>query len=113
MKLLAALCGFLAIATGAVLQEQKVSYDGYKVVRVTVGDDATRINAIVADLGLTTWKGAPKAGGLADIVVPPQQADAFHSRIGSIEMATMHEDLGAAIATESSFGAYGGKCWSP
>ena len=115
MKSFAVLAGLLAAASGTDLRERKVSYDGYKVLRVAVGDDASLIKDIVAELSLTTWKGAPKANAPADIVVPPEQISAFHSRIAEINvttLSTMHEDLGAAMAEESSFETYAGAYWA-
>jgi|SRR3569833_67328 len=110
---IASLSCFLAVAIAAALREQKVSYDGYKVVRVSVGDELSHINDIVAELGLTTWKGAPKANSPADIVVPPAQVAAFHSRIDGLEAVTMHEDLGASMKAEGSYESYAGTKQSP
>lgn len=89
---------------------QRVSYDGYKVFRLPVGTDASKVAGIVDRLGLSTWKGAPRAGSFADVVVPPAQVDAFRGEIAGMEaVVTMHEDLGASIAEEASFQAYAGK----
>lgn len=98
------------VAGAAVTAPQKVSYDGYKVFRVAVGDQVARINDVVSSLGLATWKGAPRAGAFADIVVPPTQINAFADKIVGLHSVTMHEDLGASIAEESSFHAYAGMC---
>ncbi|KAH8899090.1 zinc carboxypeptidase [Thozetella sp. PMI_491] len=93
-------------AAAAAVQQAKVSYDGYKVFRVAVGDEVAKVNGIVEKLGLTTWKGAPRANAMADIVVPPAQLEAFNAEIGDMQSITMHEDLGASIAEESNFGVY-------
>ncbi|KAH8904959.1 zinc carboxypeptidase [Coniochaeta sp. PMI_546] len=98
-------CGALASAA-AVAKPEKVSYDGYKVFRVAVGTQVAKINDVVSSLGLTTWKGAPRAGAFADIVVPPTKIDAFADKIAGLTAVTMHEDLGASIAEESNFHTY-------
>ncbi|KAL2195240.1 carboxypeptidase [Corynascus similis CBS 632.67] len=97
----------LALASAAAAQApQRRSYDGYKVVRLTVGQDVAKVNGIIDRLGLTTWKGKPRAGAAADIVIPPSQADAFVAETTGMEAVTMHEDLGASIAQESTFHIY-------
>ncbi|KAK3369660.1 hypothetical protein B0T24DRAFT_363200 [Lasiosphaeria ovina] len=110
MKLLAAFSSALALATAASIatppRPAKKSYDGYKVFRVAVGPETNRINALVEKYDLKTWKGAPRAGAYADIVVPPAQASAFRADVADLEVITMHQDLGAAIADESSFSVY-------
>ncbi|KAK3368684.1 hypothetical protein B0H63DRAFT_79957 [Podospora didyma] len=112
MKLLLAFSTVLALAAAAPPalavrpKPEKKSYDGYKVFRVTVGHEINKVNGIVSKLDLTTWKGAPRAGAYADIVVPPAQLDAFNTEIAGLETLTMHEDLGASIAEESSFSTY-------
>lgn len=99
---------FVAVAVAAGVQPRpaKLSYDGYKVFRVSVGRDVARVNDIVSHLGLTTWKGAPRAGAFADIVVPPTQLAGFHDEVAGLNVSTMHEDLGASIAEESAFHPY-------
>ncbi|AEO56600.1 carboxypeptidase [Thermothelomyces thermophilus ATCC 42464] len=98
----------LALASAAAVQspQQRKSYDGYKVVRLTVGKDAAKVNSIIDRLGLSTWKGKVRAGAVADIVIPPSQVDAFAAETAGMEAITMHEDLGASIAAESTFQAY-------
>lgn len=107
MKSLALLSAFLASATAAVLQPHRVSYDGYKVFRVSVGDNNIgRINDVVDRLNLQTWKPAKKAGSFADIVVPPSQLDAFSKEALDLKPVVMHEDLGVSIEAESTFQIY-------
>jgi hypothetical protein len=109
MKHLAALAALCWLASAATLAPRKVSYDGYKVFRLSFGDNVDKVNDIISKLSLTTWKGAPRAGATADIVVPPSQLAAFQSEIEGFSAVTMHEDLGASIAEESAtFGAYRG-----
>jgi len=112
MKSLILLTSALGLASSAAVrseaQSAKVSYDGYKVVRLPVGTDASKVTEIVQKLGLSTWKGKPRAGAFSDIVVPPSQVDAFHSEIDGMDFVTMHEDLGASIAEESKFNTFAG-----
>ncbi|KAH8895379.1 zinc carboxypeptidase [Thozetella sp. PMI_491] len=83
-----------------------VSYDGYKVFRLAVGEQVGKVSGIVDRLGLATWKSAPRANAMADIVVPPHLLDVFLSEIEGMQAITMHEDLGASIAKESNFNVY-------
>ncbi|KAF9869950.1 hypothetical protein CkaCkLH20_12559 [Colletotrichum karsti] len=109
MRSLAALSTIVAAASAASVaagSAKRVSYDGTKVFRVSVGDEVDRVNDIVSKLQLTTWKGAPRAGAMADIVVPPTEVEAFNAEIAGLNVTTMHEDLGASIADESGFQVY-------
>ncbi|KAJ9148825.1 Zinc carboxypeptidase [Coniochaeta hoffmannii] len=103
--LILSICVSLASAA-AVAKPERVSYDGYKVFRVAVGDQVAKVNDVVSSLGLATWKGAPRAGAFADIVVPPTKIDSFAEKVAGLDTVTMHEDLGASIAEESSFHTY-------
>lgn len=111
MKSLAVLSTTIAAASAAAVagaSSQRVSYDGTKVFRVSVGDEVDRVNGVINKLQLNTWKGVPRAGALADIVVPPEQVDEFNAEISGLNVTTMHEDLGLSIADESSFSVYAG-----
>ena len=107
--ILSALC---TLAAGVALESRRVSYDGYKVVRLAVGSDASKVNEIVDRLQLTTWKGKPRAGAFADIVVPPSQIGAFDAATAGMEAQVMHNDLGLSIADESNFATYAGKVFN-
>ncbi|KAK6215788.1 zinc carboxypeptidase [Colletotrichum tabaci] len=106
LTILSAIAATASAASVAAGSAKRVSYDGTKVFRVSVGDEVDRINSVVDKLQLSTWKGAPRAGALADIVVPPTEVAAFEAEIAGMNVTTMHEDLGAAIADESSFSLY-------
>ncbi|KAL7797371.1 hypothetical protein V8C37DRAFT_308495 [Trichoderma ceciliae] len=107
MKSFTLLSAFLASASAAVLQPQKVSYDGYKVFRVSVEkNNIGHINDIIDRLNLQTWKPAKKAGSFADIVVHPSQLEAFHKEALDLKPVLMHEDLGVSIAEETTFQSY-------
>jgi hypothetical protein len=105
------LLGCLAFASGAAVQirdPEYKSYDGYKVFRLSFGQDVDKVVGIVERLGLTTWKGAPRAGHASDIVVPPSQVDNFLAEVAGMSFITMHEDLGKSIEAESPVNAYQG-----
>lgn len=102
------LSGLLALSSATAVQSPQKSYDRYKVVRLSVGEDVAKVTNMINRLGLTTWKGNPRAGAAADIVVPPSQIDAFEAEIAGMGAITMHENLGASIAEESTFSVYAG-----
>jgi hypothetical protein len=101
MKTSTAISSLLTLAAVTTVSAERVSYDGYKVVRLSVGREIERVNSIMATLGLTTWKGAPREGAKADIVIPPEAIAAFTAQTVGMDAVTMHEDLGASIAAES------------
>ncbi|KAJ1329880.1 carboxypeptidase A4 [Microdochium nivale] len=106
MKLLLSACTLLGLASAATLQPRKISYDGFQVVRLPVGMDASKVTDIVNKLGLSTWKGAPKAGHYTDIVVAPEKIAAFTKATAGMERSVLHENLGQSIAAESEFPAF-------
>ncbi|OHE96042.1 zinc carboxypeptidase [Colletotrichum orchidophilum] len=111
MKSLVALSTLIAAASAATVagsgaSAKRVSYDGTKVFRLSVGDEVDRVNGVVDKLRLTTWKGAPRAGAFADIVVPAADVASFKAEVAGMNVTTMHEDLGASIADESGFSVY-------
>ena len=92
----------------------RVSYDGAKAMRITVGEDVVPVAQLIADLSLPTWKGAPqgipKPNSRVDLVVPADKLKDFGERIKEqgISVDTMHEDLGAAIDEEGRMSVYQG-----
>jgi hypothetical protein len=115
MKLtLSTLLGLVALASAVVVPSSgRRSYEGYKVYRLSVGQEVDKVADIIERLGLTTWKGAPRAGAVSDIVVPPSQIEAFLAEISGMEVVTMHEDLGLSIEDEASFRVYEGASQHP
>lgn len=84
-----------------VVHDRKVSYDGFEVFRLPVGDDVSRVAGLVEDLGLETWKAFNKPGAYADVVVPPEKLSAFKEQVAGMEgVEVMHENLAASIAAE-------------
>lgn len=110
MKLLLSACTLLGLASAATIQPRKISYDGFQVVRLPVGMDASKVTDIVNKLGLSTWKGAPKAGHYTDIVVAPEKIAAFTKATAGMERSVLHENLGQSIAAESEFPAFSSMC---
>ncbi|MCJ1426938.1 hypothetical protein MMC29_004841 [Sticta canariensis] len=84
-----------------------VNYDNYKVIRLGVGDNLSKVNDLLRERSLSTWNGAPKADGHVDVVVPAFQLKAFEDSTASMETQVMHEDLGASIAKERAYKPYG------
>ena len=93
---------FLALVNAtAIVSTSKISYDGYKVLRV---QSSPHVKELIQSLGLSTWKGAPKDTGTVDVVVPPGVKD-----LDGFDAHVMHVDLGASIAQEAQFEPYIGK----
>lgn len=108
MKTFVTLSAVLACASAAAVSSPKVSYDGYKVARVSVGDSPETVKNIISKLDLTTWKDAHGAGSYADVLVSPSQWSAFEKETSGLDATIMHEDLGKSIAEESTFTTYAG-----
>lgn len=82
-------------------QDHKVTYDGFGVYRLPVGDDVSKMASLIENLGLETWKSFKKPGAYADVVVPPEKLSAFKEQTAGIEgVEVMHEDLAKSIAAE-------------
>ena len=92
------LSSLLVALTSAAAVSNRVSYDGYRVVRVKSSDE---VKSIIADNSLATWIGAGRANGQVDVVVPPG-VKAFDG----LDAQVMHQDLGASIAKESDYEVY-------
>lgn len=110
MKAATLISAFITTAAAVAVKPQTVSYDGYKVFRVPVGNNVVQVNSIIEKLDLQTWKSVKKAGAYADIVVAPHQLKAFNELAQDIEIIPMHDDLGTSIAKESNFQSYAGAC---
>lgn len=88
-----------AIAAGLALPEDgPVSYDGYKVFRVsTSGGTVESLEDKLANIQYNEWH---QDAEHIDIAVAPGQLSAFESL--GLEYSIMHEDLGQSIAAEYS-----------
>lgn len=99
----------LVSALSATIPSPGAKYEGTKVYRIPTGEDnIAKVQDIIAELKLATWKAPNTAGLNADIVVPPKQLDAFKKATEGLNVLPMHENLGASIAEETQYGAYEG-----
>ena len=110
MKVFAAVAAFVAATSAAAVPATPVSYDGYKVFRVPVGKSTAPIDAIIKKLELETWEYSRQPGSFADLVVSPNKLELFEKQAAKLGAVVMHEDLGASIAEESAFTAFGDDC---
>lgn len=110
MKLLV-LASLVLGLVSAIVVPRKANYDGYRVVRLQVGDDSSKVKNIIQQLSLSTWNGAPKDNSEVDVVVPADKFSEFESSTAGLNSSIMHEDLGASIAKETDYQAYVGQ-WS-
>ncbi|KAK4188578.1 putative carboxypeptidase [Podospora australis] len=108
MKSLFALSSLLALTSAlqSAPRPQVKAYDGFKVYRIAVKNQVAKVNDIIEKLGLETWKAPKAAGAMADVVVPPTKIADFNAAVAGLDVTTMHEDLAASIAEESTFGTY-------
>jgi murein tripeptide amidase MpaA len=104
MKAIAALASLVTAATAAAVpaSDTVVSYDGFKVYRVPVGESAAPIDDLIEKLELQTWEYSRQPGSFADIVVSPEKIELFEQQTAGLGAVTMHEDLGASIVAESA-----------
>ncbi|KAL8756833.1 MAG: hypothetical protein Q9184_004373 [Pyrenodesmia sp. 2 TL-2023] len=90
----------------AVVVPRKANYDGYKVVRLEVGDNLSQVKNLIQELSLSTWNGSPKANSEVDVVVPADQVASFDSSTADMDSSIMHQNLGASIAKETDYPPY-------
>ncbi|KAI4240375.1 MAG: hypothetical protein L6R40_005201 [Gallowayella cf. fulva] len=90
----------------AVVVPRKANYDGYKVVRLSVGSNLAKVRTLIQDLTLSTWNGGAKANAEVDIVVPADKVAEFQSSTADFEKTVMHENLGVSIAEETAYPDY-------
>lgn len=105
MKLLSLTLASLGLASAATVV-RPVSYDGWKVYRVVVGDNSAKLSEVMSKLQLKTWKGKVETSDVVDVVVPPTQIEAFVSSTEALNTKLMHDDLGVSIAEETNFSVY-------
>lgn len=110
MKLQTPLLLVLSASVGTLA---KVTYDGAKAMRISVGEDVTPLLSIIEKLSLPTWKGlaggVPIANGHVDLVVPADKVAEFTKLTSKMNTEVMHEDLGLSIAEEGNMAVYAGK----
>lgn len=108
MKLLLLAPLILCLVT-AVVVPRKANYDGYKVVRLQVGDNLLQVKNLIQELSLSTWNGSPKANSEVDLVVPADQVADFDTSTANLDSSVMHQNLGASIAKETDYPLYASK----
>lgn len=84
------------VSAAVVASSQKVSYDGFRVLRVKTSPEVIHL---IKSYSLQTWSGEPEKTEYADVLVPPGSAALF----SGIANEVMHEDLGDSIAKEAEF----------
>ncbi|KAF2867355.1 hypothetical protein BDV95DRAFT_598048 [Massariosphaeria phaeospora] len=105
MKVFGATLAFLGLASAASVASP-VSYDGWKVYRVKVGDNAAKFSEVVSSLQLETWKGKVGSSAVVDVMVPPSSVSEFEKSADDLNAELMHDDLGLSIADETLFSVY-------
>jgi carboxypeptidase A4 len=108
MKFLSVGLASLTLVSAASVAKP-VDYDGWKVYRVNVGDDSTKLASVVDNLKLATWKGKVATSKVVDLMVPPTQIQDFEKSAEGLNTEVMHENLGASISDETKFSVYAGK----
>ncbi|KAL9018857.1 MAG: hypothetical protein Q9185_003875 [Variospora sp. 1 TL-2023] len=90
----------------AIVLPRQANYDGYKVVRVEVGDKIAEVEKLIEKFALSTWNGGAKAHSEVDVVVPADKIAEFDSEAAGLDSSIMHENLGASIASEAEYQKY-------
>ena len=66
------------------------------------------MKTLISDLHLSTWNGDAKDDAIIDLFVPAEKVVDLEEATVDLDTEVMHEDLGASIAEESSFGSFSG-----
>ncbi|KAL8770181.1 MAG: hypothetical protein Q9209_004023 [Squamulea sp. 1 TL-2023] len=97
---------FFLTLVSSLIVPRKINYDGYKVIRLSVGSSLQKVETLIQNLSLSTWNGGPKPNAEVDVVVPADKVKEFESSTAEMQKTVMHENLGASIAQESDFSDY-------
>lgn len=92
----------------SVVVPRKATYDGYKVVRLEIGEQLPKVEGLIEKLSLSTWNGSPKENSEVDIVIPADKVADFEASTADLDSKVMHENLGASIAKEADYPVYAG-----
>lgn len=92
----------------AVVVPRKATYDGYQVVRLSVGEQLPKVKGLIEKLALSTWNGGPKENSEVDIVIPADKLADFEASTADFVSTIMHKNLGASIAKEADYPIYAG-----
>lgn len=90
----------------AVIIPRKADYNGYKVVRLEVGEHLPKVQSLIKKLSLSTWNGGPKEHSTVDVVVPAGVTTEFEGQVADLSPHVMHANLGASIARETTYPIY-------
>ncbi|KAL8715441.1 MAG: hypothetical protein Q9220_000775 [cf. Caloplaca sp. 1 TL-2023] len=100
------LASLVSSLVSAVVVPRKANYDGYKVVRLDVGNNLAKVESLIQKLSLKTWNGGPKQDSEVDVVVPADKVSEFDANTADLSSSVMHENLGASIAAETIYPVY-------
>ena len=87
---------------------QKVDYNGFKALRVTLPEGSESVKAQIEDLVAHVLNPGKKE---LDVVVAPQDLAALKALVA--ESKVINEDVGAALKEEGEMKAYAGTSISP
>jgi hypothetical protein len=102
--LTSALFASATLATVVPRVGQKVDYNGFKALRVTLPEGSESVKAQIEDLVAHVLN--PGKSEL-DVVVAPKDIDALNALVSESKVIT--EDVGAALAEEGEMSTYAGK----
>jgi hypothetical protein len=96
---------FASATLGSVVPRtgQKVDYNGFKALRITLPEGSESVKAQIEDLVAHVLN--PGRSEL-DVVIAPQDVDALNALVS--ESKVINEDVGAALAEEGEMQAYAG-----
>jgi hypothetical protein len=83
---------------------QKVDYNGFKALRITLPEGSESVKAQVEDLVAHVLN--PGKSAELDVVVAPQDVEALNALVG--ESKVIAEDVGAVLADEGEVSTYAG-----
>jgi carboxypeptidase A4 len=89
MKFLAVSLASLALASAAAVTK-KANYDNYKVYRVDVGEDSSKLGSVIDKLQLSTWKGKVGSSKVIDVVVPPARILDFEAGVNGLSTKVLY-----------------------
>jgi hypothetical protein len=101
--LTSALLASAAVGSVVPRASQKVDYNGFKAVRVTLTDGSENVKAQIENLVAHVLNPGKKE---FDVIVAPQDVAALKAL--AIDSKVINEDVGAALKEEGSVSAYAG-----
>jgi hypothetical protein len=109
MKFLLAPALLASTTLGSVVprDSQKVDYNGFKALRITLPEGSDSVKAQVENLVKHVLNPGKKE---LDVVVAPQDVEALTALVAESKVIT--EDVGVALADEGQMGTYAGRYFS-